>query len=240
VLETVKTILSQCRKKELEKVFNDPVHGHIELHPLMVRFMDTPQFQRLRYIKQLGGGYYVFPGASHNRFEHSIGVGYLAGELAETLQRKQRELDITDADVLCVKLAGLCHDLGHGPFSHLFDGKFIPKVLPERKWKHEVASVMMLDHLIEENGLMEEMMRYGLDENDVTFIKELIIGAGKNANETPTTPPRHDWEYKGRPESKSFLYEIVANKRTEVDVDKWDYFARDCHHLGIPNSFDLG
>ena len=85
-------------------------------------------------------------------------------------------------------------------------------MLPERKWKviktlhllinivqvasvlvtqHEVASVMMLDHLIEENGLMEEMMRYGLDENDVTFIKELIIGAGKNANETPTTPPRH-------------------------------------------------
>ncbi|KAM9501650.1 deoxynucleoside triphosphate triphosphohydrolase SAMHD1-like [Clarias gariepinus] len=55
------------------KVFNDPIHGHIELHPLLVRIIDTPQFQRLRNIKQLGGAYFVFPGASHNRFEHSIG-----------------------------------------------------------------------------------------------------------------------------------------------------------------------
>jgi len=57
----------------IEKVFNDPIHGHIELHPLCVRIIDTPQFQRLRYLKQLGASYYVFPGASHNRFEHSLG-----------------------------------------------------------------------------------------------------------------------------------------------------------------------
>jgi hypothetical protein len=55
------------------QVFNDPIHGHIELHPLMVKIIDTPQFQRLRYIKQLGGSYWVFPGAAHNRFEHSVG-----------------------------------------------------------------------------------------------------------------------------------------------------------------------
>ena len=98
-------------------------------------------------------------------------VGYLAGEMVETLQRKQQELGITDVDVLCVKLAGLCHDLGqfiitlptvlctlyriyilfpvlclsllgHGPFSHLFDGKFIPKVLPNNKWKVCVSTSM--------------------------------------------------------------------------------------------------
>ncbi|CAI8021438.1 Deoxynucleoside triphosphate triphosphohydrolase SAMHD1 [Geodia barretti] len=157
-----------------DKVFNDPVHGHIELHPLMVRFIDTPQFQRLRYIKQLG----------------------------------------------------------HGPFSHVFDGKFIPRVLPKSKWKHEVASVMMLRHLIKENDLMKVMEKdYRLDENDVIFIEELIVGPGKDEkNETPTTPTRHDWEYKGRPVSKSFLYEIVANKG-QSSVDKWDYFARDCHIL---------
>lgn len=55
------------------QVFNDPIHGHIELHPLLIKIIDTPQFQRLRNIKQLGGTYFVFPGASHNRFEHSIG-----------------------------------------------------------------------------------------------------------------------------------------------------------------------
>ncbi|XP_015224417.1 PREDICTED: deoxynucleoside triphosphate triphosphohydrolase SAMHD1-like, partial [Cyprinodon variegatus] len=68
---------------EAKKVFNDPIHGHVELHPLLIKIIDTPQFQRLRNIKQLGGTYYVFPGASHNRFEHSIGVGYLAGRLAQ-------------------------------------------------------------------------------------------------------------------------------------------------------------
>ena len=59
------------------QVFNDPIHGHIELHPVCISVIDTPQFQRLRYLKQLGGTYYVFPGASHNRFEHSIGWGYI-------------------------------------------------------------------------------------------------------------------------------------------------------------------
>ncbi|XP_059152297.1 deoxynucleoside triphosphate triphosphohydrolase SAMHD1-like [Physella acuta] len=55
------------------KVYNDPVHGHIQLNPACQCIVDTPQFQRLRYIKQLGLVYYVYPGAAHNRFEHSLG-----------------------------------------------------------------------------------------------------------------------------------------------------------------------
>jgi HD superfamily phosphohydrolase len=55
------------------QVLNDPIHGHISLHPLCMKIVDTPQFQRLRHIFQLGACYYVFPGASHRRFEHSIG-----------------------------------------------------------------------------------------------------------------------------------------------------------------------
>ncbi|XP_059152273.1 deoxynucleoside triphosphate triphosphohydrolase SAMHD1-like [Physella acuta] len=55
------------------KLFNDPVHGHISIHPLCRAIIDTPQFQRLRYLKQLGTCYFVNPGAAHNRFEHSIG-----------------------------------------------------------------------------------------------------------------------------------------------------------------------
>ncbi|XP_032275339.1 deoxynucleoside triphosphate triphosphohydrolase SAMHD1 [Phoca vitulina] len=215
------------------KVINDPIHGHIELHPLLIRIIDTPQFQRLRYIKQLGGSYYIFPGASHNRFEHSLGVGYLAGCLVRALREKQPELQISARDVLCVQIAGLCHDLGHGPFSHMFDGRFIPLARPNVKWTHEQGSVMMFEHLVNSNGLKEVMEYYGLiPEEDICFIKEQITG--------PLESPIKDssWPYKGRPKEKSFLYEIVANKRNGIDVDKWDYFARDCHHLGIQNNFD--
>jgi len=54
-------------------VINDPIHGNIELHPLCVKIIDTPEFQRLRFIKQLGACSFVYPGAAHNRFEHSLG-----------------------------------------------------------------------------------------------------------------------------------------------------------------------
>ncbi|XP_071059682.1 deoxynucleoside triphosphate triphosphohydrolase SAMHD1-like [Pseudochaenichthys georgianus] len=218
------------------KVFNDPIHGSMELHPLLVKIIDTPQFQRLRYLKQLGAGYFVYPGASHNRFEHSIGVGYLAGELVKALKEKQQDLNITDRDMLCVQIAGLCHDLGHGPFSHLFDKMFIPKAtrpsgpLGEQmeNWKHEEASVEMFDHLVKSNGDLKGMMEAcGMElPEDLDFIKEMI------------KPPKTQEECKERLKKKSFLYEIVANKRNGIDVDTFDYFARDCHHLGIKNNFD--
>ncbi|XP_044175514.1 deoxynucleoside triphosphate triphosphohydrolase SAMHD1-like [Acropora millepora] len=239
------------------KVFNDSVHGHIEVHPLCVKIIDTPQFQRLRNIKQLGGCYHVFPGASHNRFEHSIGTCHLAGELVRGLQKRQPKLRITNAEILCVEIAGLCHDLGHGPFSHLFDALFIPEARP-KKWKHEDASLTMFDHMVEVNDLLPSFKKYNLTEKDVIFIKELIAGTAldRDGNQVTKTEdyrikkgslkvfvmlPVYLWQkrpFKGRESDKMFLYEIVANKRTGIDVDKFDYFSRDCHNLGIRNNFD--
>ncbi|KAK5894780.1 hypothetical protein CesoFtcFv8_011436 [Champsocephalus esox] len=221
---------------EPNKVFNDPIHGHVELHPLLVKIIDTPQFQRLRNLKQLGGTYYVFPGASHNRFEHSIGVGHLAGRLVEALNERQPELLISRRDILCVQIAGLCHDLGHGPFSHMFDSKFIPTARPGISWKHEEASRSMFNYLVKDNGLKPVMEQHGLVlPEDLDFIEEQIAGPPNSVSVQDKK-----WPYKGRPEDKSFLYEIVANKRNGIDVDKWDYFARDCYHLGIKNNFDHG
>ncbi|XP_052817334.1 deoxynucleoside triphosphate triphosphohydrolase SAMHD1-like isoform X3 [Mya arenaria] len=231
VQKFIEDVTRQTLQKDLRnKVFNDPIHGHIELHPLCVKIIDTPEFQRLRFLKQLGTCYFVYPGASHNRFEHSLGVCHLAGRLVRALQNRQPELKITDTDILCVEIAGLCHDLGHGPFSHLFDGKFIPAVLPNSEWKHEEASTNMFNYLVRENSLEPEFDKYGLTEQDRVFIKEQIAG--------PSKPDQENWTLEGRPKDKSFLYEVVANKRNGIDVDKWDYFARDCHMLGIRNNFD--
>uniref|UniRef100_A0A672K9B4 Deoxynucleoside triphosphate triphosphohydrolase SAMHD1-like n=1 Tax=Sinocyclocheilus grahami TaxID=75366 RepID=A0A672K9B4_SINGR len=196
----------------------------MELQPLLVKIIDTPQFQRLRHIKQLGGTYLVYPGASHNRFEHSLGVAYLAGRLVKVLHNNQPELKITKQDFLCVQIAGLCHDLGHGPFSHVFDGLVIPQAKRIKKLRGKCQCEMTSNKKDLQTYVLKE---HGLDDKDATFIKELIEGAKTS-----------EWTYKGRDEDKSFLYEIVANKQNGIDVDKWDYFARDCHHLGIQNSFD--
>lgn len=134
------------------KLINDPVHGYISLSTDVVKIMDTEQFQRLRDLKQLGTSYHVFPGASHNRFEHCVGTSHLAGKLADRIYATQPDLDLRPRDCTLVKLAGLCHDLGHGPFSHAFE-EFLHQHLPNHPWKHEEMSVKMLKFLIDDNAL---------------------------------------------------------------------------------------
>ncbi|CAO3620813.1 unnamed protein product [Cunninghamella blakesleeana] len=198
------------------KVFNDNVHGHIQLDQYTVSFIDTPQFQRLRDLKQLGSAYYIFMGGSHERFEHSIGVSYLAGNLIQRFSNEQPELNITNDEIKCVKLAGLCHDLGHGPFSHVFDNEFMPRARPGFQWTHEKASEMMLEYLINDNHI-------DIETDHTNLIKDLIDGT-----------PRSQSKYTDR----GFLFDIVANKKNSVDVDKFDYIERDTQNLGIKSSYD--
>lgn len=212
------------------KVFNDPIHGHIELSMISCKIIDTPQYQRLRDISQLGNVYYVYSGASSKRFEHSIGVAYLGRVFVSQLQQRQPELNITFSDILCIEIAGLCHDLGHGIFSHLFDQKILPELVPNLDFKHEHASIGIFDLLIKDNDLFPEFCKHGLNQDDIHFIKELILGS-------PADIPDNNFIWKGRGD-KTFLYDIVANKRNGIDVDKFDYFARDCHVLGLSKSFD--
>lgn len=192
--------------------FKDPVHDYIEIPPYLSCIVDTPYFQRLRELKQLGSAYYVFPGASHNRFEHCLGVAHLAKKMVEGLQTRQPELGIDERDVRCVVIAGLCHDLGHGPFSHVWDNKFLPVVSPENKWTHEMGSEMMFDALCSEYDI-------GLTPDRQDFIKDLIRG-------------RPNLSSGREPPEKPFLFEIVANNRNGIDVDKFDYIQRDTHAVG--------
>eukprot|EP00111_Clytia_hemisphaerica_P011743 TCONS_00034497-protein len=220
------------------KIFQDSVHGPISLDPVLVAIIDTPQFQRLRDIKQLGVGYWVFPGACHNRFEHCIGTSYLCGEMLTTLRHLHQDvykdpIDITDKDILCVKIAGLCHDLGHGPFSHLFDGPFFKRCKnfdQENKWTHEQGSCDLFDYMIEKNQRVRKVLQEnGIGEFETDLIKAMIRGENKEIKTN----------YRDQSLQKQFLFEIVSNKATGIDCDKFDYFARDTHHAGIRNSFDF-
>ncbi|PON36654.1 HD domain containing protein [Parasponia andersonii] len=92
----------------------------------------------------------VYPGAVHSRFEHSLGVYWLAGEAVQKLKIYQGlELGIDNFDIQTVKLAGLLHDVGHGPFSHLFEREFLPQVISGSNWSHEQMSVKMIDHIVD-------------------------------------------------------------------------------------------
>jgi HD superfamily phosphohydrolase len=93
------------------KIIKDPVHGYVEVEDYALALLDSPVLQRLRYIRQLGFSYLVYPGANHTRFEHSLGTMYLADVAC-------RKFGLSDAERTLVTAAALIHDVGHGPFSH--------------------------------------------------------------------------------------------------------------------------
>ena len=90
---------------------HDDIHGYFEISDRIKCLIDTKEFQRLRFLKQLGATYYTFPGATHNRFEHSIGVMYIAGQVLNHLSKKQPTLGITEYEHYCVRAAGLLHGI---------------------------------------------------------------------------------------------------------------------------------
>ena len=124
-----------------------------------------------------------------------------------------------------VALAGLCHDLGHGPFSHVFDSEFLPRRHGSRydpeAWTHEDMSGRMLEYLVDQNGI-ETAHRGGTDL--VSRVTSLITSGHGGAAGS----------------GKGYLREIVANGRNSVDVDKFDYIQRDCQNCGLKSSSDFG
>ncbi|KAH6826762.1 HD domain-containing metal-dependent phosphohydrolase family protein [Perilla frutescens var. hirtella] len=206
-------------ERRFSKHVHDNVHGNIYLDPLSLKFIDTEQFQRLRDLKQLGLSYMVYPGAVHSRFEHSLGVYWLASEAINRLKTYQGlELDIDRFDTQTVKIAGLLHDLGHGPFSHMFEREFIPRVLHGLKWSHEEMSLKMIDYIVDEHNI-------DIPSDILKKVKEMIIASEKDASKSS--------------KEKLFLYDIVANGRNGIDVDKFDYIVRDSRACGLGCNFEF-
>jgi HD superfamily phosphohydrolases len=107
-----------------ERIYRDSVHNIINIDSdtvegrLLVALIDTPEFQRLRRVRQLGLAYFAYQSAEHSRFTHSLGAGHLATRILDKLSRKYK---ISDDDRIAVRAAALLHDIGHGAFSHVIE-----------------------------------------------------------------------------------------------------------------------
>src|SRR2546423_1680522 len=139
----------------MKKLIRDAVHGDIEMGPLEVEIIDTPEFQRLRGIKQLGTAYLVFPSATHTRFEHSLGTSWMAHRILEVLQRHQK---ISSDERQVIRVASLLHDVTHIPFGHTLEDE--RRVLP-RHDKDEERNAHFLRH----SAIARILEREGIQEN---------------------------------------------------------------------------
>lgn len=185
-------------------VIKDPVHGTMQFTSIedawVKPFIDSENFQRLRHIKQLGMGDFIFPGAVHTRFNHCLGCCYVASQIAQ-------KIGLADEERQLVMIACLLHDIGHGPFSHAFEGIFHQKLIQHEDW----TPYFLADYGSKEFFQYYNRMnpRYHLTEDKFREIADMIMH---------------------KPATKSVLADIVSS---QLDSDRLDYLLRDSHFCGV-------
>jgi len=151
----------------MKKIYSDivdPIHDFIRVYDHELEIIDNPIFQRLRRIRQLSGAHLTYPAAQHTRFEHSLGVMHIASQAGQAL--KEKEILKSD-DIETLRLAGLLHDIGHGPFSHLFE-----EIIQQKKISHEDFG----KHLILKSEIGDILSKNGYDKRSIT---EVAFGDSK-------------------------------------------------------------
>lgn len=208
------------------KFINDPVYGVIAITQIERELIDTSIFQRLRGLRQLARVNFVFPGAEHSRYVHSLGVLYIMGLMTEHLLTKDM---LNEDDVIKMRIAALLHDIGHYPLSHLGEGVYsylkeielaneiiVSDVSDEKKHMYEIASShskkahheLLGKYIIANNNeIVSILSRNGIDPNE---IGEIITG-----------------EYG----SRNMIYTQLLH--SSLDADRLDYLLRDSYQTGV-------
>lgn len=214
----------------------DPVHGFIKFNDIERDLINHRIFQRLRRIKQLALTDMVYPGATHTRFEHSLGVMHIASRMFDSIVSSEKNTEILkdtyslgskglETARQTIRLAALLHDVGHGPFSHGGEGLFpinpqLVDKIPgsDNKYKHEDYSVALirgpLKEVIESNQYNRSNLR--IDADDIADLIE------------------------GRPNKLEHIFFWRTLISSQLDADRADYLLRDSHHIGVKYGiFDL-
>ena len=185
-------------------VIKDPVHGTMQFTSIednwVKPFIDSPHFQRLRHIKQLGMGDFIFPGSVHTRFNHCLGCCYVASQIAQ-------KIGLADEERQLVMIACLLHDIGHGPFSHAFEGIFHNKLIRHEDWTPYFLADYDTPEFFQQYN--RKNPRYHLSSEKFRQIADMIMH---------------------RPVEKCVLADIVSS---QLDADRMDYLLRDSHFCGV-------
>lgn len=133
----------------MKKIF-DEIHGYVTLDDTEVQLVDSPEFQRLRRIKQTSLAYTVYPGATHTRFSHSLGSFHLAGRIGGKMYR---ENVISDEELALLKVAALLHDIGQFPFSHSIEGYYLTQGFGSKELRKYIITRSSIADVLDENGI---------------------------------------------------------------------------------------
>ena len=226
--------LGQSKMHWTAREFNDPVWATISATPFEGVIIDSPLFQRLRRIRQLGVVHWVYPGAVHTRFEHSLGVLHQVQEIADSVNRaspRRPALDVKQMALL--RFSALCHDLGHGSMSHVVENAVS---------RFDSIDELLLDfadqHDIEKPSLSEVVAYYMIGSPSFAALFEL---ARKHAQ--GDLPPsdainltRHIIVGKTVDPHVPLLHRLISGP---YDADKLDYMQRDALQSGVPAITDV-
>jgi uncharacterized protein len=195
-----------------------PVHGFIPINDWEREIINQSAFQRLRRIRQLAWTDYVYPGAMHTRFEHSLGVMHIASQLYDSIVRQSKALleayyGYDEAgfkrDKALVRLAALLHDVGHSPFSHAGEDAFPFRGDSKKRYVHEEYSAAIIRH--ELKHAIEQHPLNGNYDFKAEDIAALIEGSSRSTR-------------------RVFWRELIAG---QMDADRMDYLLRDSLHIGV-------
>ena len=203
-----RTRVCVCTKRGRMRTINDRVYGEIAVSDVASRLLSNRWLVRLDQIRQLGACSFVYPSATHTRREHSIGVYHLSGVVASHVRTLVPE--ITEEDVELVRLAGLLHDVGHGPFSHMYETFWRDRGVA---WSHEEQTLRILaDELL--SVLYDARQWTHTPEENLCFLSGLISGAVRE-------------DGAGRSVAVVRALRDVVHSPAGVDADRMDYLLRD-------------